>query len=302
MGTAQPSIFVEGHRNHYALEYEVRAGARDADIRTALAALMPMAGSTDTFAPRLVVGFGADLWARLVPQSQPDGLRTFETIKGWRGTRAIATQRDIWVWIQGPHHDDNFDRALAVQRALSPIAEVKLDQAGFVYRDSRDLNGFVVGSANPKEDARFDVALVPRDRPGGGGSYVLTQRWAHDLDSFNALPVAEQERVIGRTKADNVELEGDVMPADSHVSRTDVSENGVALKIYRRSFPYGGVGEKGLYFIAFACDLHRITAQLERMYGVTDDAIHDRLTEFSQALTGSYWFVPSLEDLSAAVG
>jgi putative iron-dependent peroxidase len=115
----------------------------------------------------------------------------------------------------------------------------------------------------------------------------------HDSDAFLALPEPEQERVIGRTKPDSIELEGDAMPPDSHVSRTDVSVDGVPQKIYRRSVPFGSVGEHGLYFLAFACDLRRFEIQLRRMFGVADDGEHDRLIEFSKPTTGSYWFAPS---------
>jgi putative iron-dependent peroxidase len=124
----------------------------------------------------------------------------------------------------------------------------------------------------------------------------------HDLDAFNAMPQAEQEQVIGRTKPDSIELEGDAMPASSHVSRTDVSEDGVALKIYRRSAPFGSVGRHGLYFLAFSCDPHRFDVQLRRMFGVSGDGEHDRLIEFSEPVSGSYWFAPSIEDLAGLPG
>ncbi len=104
--------------------------------------------------------------------------------------------------------------------------------------------------------------------------------------------------MIGRTKADSIELEGDAMPATSHVSRTDVKLNGVAQKIYRRSVPFGGVAEHGLYFLAFSCDLARFDVQLRRMFGVSDDGLRDRLTEFSRPVTGSYWFAPAADELA----
>jgi len=108
--------------------------------------------------------------------------------------------------------------------------------------------------------------------------------------------------VIGRTKLDAVELTKDVMPADAHVSRTDLNVNGEALKIYRRSKPYGTVLEHGLYFVGFSQSLHRLSLQLDSMYGLTADGIGDRLTDFSQAVTSSYWFVPSISHLDEALG
>ena len=130
----------------------------------------------------------------------------------------------------------------------------------------------------------------------------MTQQWVHDLPKFTALEVATQEAVVGRTKVEDIELEGEAMPADSHVSRTDVTEDGVAMKVYRRSSPYGGVREHGLYYVALACDLYRFDIQLRRMYGLTDDKLHDRLIEFSRAVTGAYWYVPGTGDLEAAFG
>ena len=99
-----------------------------------------------------------------------------------------------------------------------------------------------------------DAALVPDGETSAGGAFVVTQKWVHDLPKFEALPVGDQERVTGRTKPDSIELEGDAMPPDSDVSRTDVKLHGTALKIFRRSAPFGGAGEKALYFIAFSCD------------------------------------------------
>lgn len=121
------------------------------------------------------------------------------------------------------------------------------------------------------------------------------------MAEFNTLSEEEQERVIGRTKPDSIELTGDAMPADSHVSRTDVKQDSVALKIYRRSFPFGGANEHGLYFLAFSCDPLRFDIMLKRMYGTAGDGLKDRLTEYSEAVTGSYWFEPSFEDLNNAL-
>ena len=114
--------------------------------------------------------------------------------------------------------------------------------------------------------------------------------------------MSEQEGVVGRTKAGSVELEGDAMPATSHVSRTDVKIDGVAQAIYRRSQPFGTAAAHGLHFVAFACDPHRVGIQLERMFGTSGDGLHDRLVEFSRATTGSYWMVPNEDDLRAALG
>ncbi len=293
MATPQSGIFTEGTQAHYALEFTAIPGAAD----RALSGAVRRARTDALQSAQCVAAFSGTVWSRLGGVT-PSALRPFEKIGASPGPVAPAIQRDILFWLHGAAHDDVFDAALAVGRAMAPVAEAALDLRGFVYHDSRDLTGFVDGSANPKGDDRQAAALVPGG-PGAGGAYVLTQQWVHDLESFNALDVSAQEGVIGRTKPDSIELEGDAMPANSHVSRTDVKVDGVAMKIYRRSFPYGSVAAKGLYFLAFACDIERFDVQLRRMHGVDGDGLHDRLTEFSAAVTGSYWFAPSEEDLAA---
>lgn len=176
-----------------------------------------------------------------------------------------------------------------------------LEQHGYLFRDSRDLTGFIDGTANPKEDARRDVALVPEGKPGAAGSFVLAQQWVHDLTSFHAMDETDQERVIGRTKPDSIELSGDAMPLDSHVSRTDLKKDGVGVKIYRRSAPFGGVLEHGLYFWGFAGELERFDLMLASMFGTTGDGLHDRLIEYSRATTGAYYFAPSQPGLNDAI-
>jgi putative iron-dependent peroxidase len=164
-----------------------------------------------------------------------------------------------------------------------------------VYRDSRDLTGFVDGTENPPVEEAHDVAIVPSGQKGAGGSHVVAMRWVHDLTSFHALTRAEQEGTIGRTKPDSVEL--DDKPATAHISRVVIEEDGEELEIYRRSVPYGRVAELGLYFIAFSADPSRYHKMLARMFGTTSDGVHDRLTDFTRPVSGSFYFAPSLDAL-----
>jgi putative iron-dependent peroxidase len=295
MGQPQQGIFSEGATAFHFLEYTV-AGGDIAALRHALHELL-----VDPPGVELVVAFGPDLLRRLAPEIAPAGFAGLAPLDGGE-FQMPATQRDMLVWVKGAALDAVFERVLQVQRTLGPLAELCLDIRGFQYKDSRDLIGFVDGSANPKGDARQLAACVPADSPGAGGSFVLSQQWVHKLETFNALPVPEQERVVGRTKLDSIELEGEAMPADSHVSRTDVEVEGVAQKVWRRSAPYGDAGVHGLYYLAFACEQQRFQVQLERMYGLSDDGLHDRIIEFSDAVTGSYWFAPCQEDLEALAG
>lgn len=302
MGKAQEGIFEEGNSHHYFLEYDAADGAGASAIREQLrAALSTPPGVSEGCESHQVVGFGDSLWRELAPDRVPDALRPFRPIEGVSGHRAPATQHAIWFWIHGDRYDETFARALWVHGALRGAASLALEERGFRYRDSRDLTGFVDGTANPQGDERQAAALIPDGGRGAGGSFVLTQRWIHDLPGFHRLPVVEQERVIGRTKPDSEELKGDAMPRDSHVSRTDLKKGGVALELYRRSAPIGTVGEHGLYFLAFARDPERFQLLLESMLGASGDGVHDRLMDFSKATSGSLYFAPSQADLEAAL-
>ena len=300
--TPQHAIFDESARYHRFLEYRVEGELDRGRAARAVASALNAARSSVDRPARIVVAFGHRLWSALAPTSVPSDLRDFATIRGVDGHIAPATQCDLWVWLQGDGEDENVARTLALHAALRDAFELALEQAGFTYFESRDLIDFEDGTANPKDDdARTEAAVVP-DGPGAGGSIVLVQRWVHDLDKFAALDVAAQEAVIGRTKADSIELEGDDMPPDSHVSRTDVKKDGVAMKVYRRSAPYATLARHGLYFLAFARAQERHQIQLDRMFGVSGDGLHDRLIEFSRADTGSYVFVPGERALAEAIG
>ena len=300
--TPQRAIFDEAARYHRFLEYRADGEVDRGRAARAVAAALAAARSSVDRPARIVVAFGRRLWSALAPDSVPSDLRDFETIRGVDGHVAPATQCDLWIWLQGDGEDEIVARTLALHRALRGDFALALEQPGFTYFASRDLIDFEDGTANPEDEAgRIEAAVVP-EGPGAGGSIVLVQRWVHDLDRFAALDVAAQEAVIGRTKADSIELEGDDMPPDSHVARTDVTRDGVALKVYRRSAPYATLARHGLYFLAFARARERHQIQLERMFGVSGDGLHDRLIEFSRADTGSYLFAPGERTLADALG
>ena len=298
----QRAIFDESARYHRFLEYRVRGELDPGRAASAVASALQAARSSVDRPARIVVAFGRRLWSALAPSSVPSDLRDFETIRGVDGHVAPATQCDLWIWLQGDGEDENVARTLALHAALRDDFELALEQPGFTYFESRDLIDFEDGTANPEDDdARTEAAVVPGG-PGAGGSIVLVQRWVHDLDKFAALDVAAQEAVIGRTKADSIELEGDALAPDSHVARTDVTKDGVAMKVYRRSAPYATLARHGLYFLAFARARERHQIQLDRMFGVAGDGLHDRLIEFSRADTGSYLFAPGERALAEAIG
>lgn len=288
MTQPQTSIFAEQSSSFHHLEYTFKQDVYLSDIQTALKLATQKVDSS----VHVVTALGPSAKNTLLPHIELSDFQEFSEINSPHGKKAKATQGELLFWIHSEDASLTFEQALHIQQSLAKIAETQLDISGFQYRDNRDLIGFVDGTANPKEDARQLAALIPEGQPGAGGAYVLSQKWCHDLKGFNKMPVPEQEAVVGRTKVEDVELEGDAMPANSHVSRTDVS----GMKIYRRSSPFGNASEHGLYFLAFACEQQRFATQLQRMYGIPD-GVTDRLIDYSDAVTGAYWFAPSQTDL-----
>ena len=140
------------------------------------------------------------------------------------------------------------------------------------------------------------VATIPDGEPGAAGTVLLYQQWQHQTSEWEALPDDAQERVMGRTKADSTEFAEDVMPADSHVSRTTVDEDGEERKIFRRNTAYGNVTTHGTVFVGFSADQQRLDRMLRRMAGA-EDGLRDALTRYTTPLTGAYYFVPSLQAL-----
>ena len=245
----------------------------------------------------LVVGFRPSLWARVAPQEMPAGVTDFERdVRGVDGYTMPATQHDLWVWVAGHAYHTVFDVAREAIAALAPIARLAAEVAGWTYKESRDLTGFIDGTENPPLSEAPEVALVPDGSAGAGGSVVLVQQWMHDAAAFEALAIEEQEKVIGRTKETSTELAEEVRGAQSHVSRTVIEEHGVEQHIFRRNTPFGTATEHGTMFIGFSCDQHRLARMLARMAGA-EDGIRDALTRYTTAVSGAYYFVPSVEAL-----
>lgn len=297
MNTPQKGIFKEGTTAFSYLEYKLNISSDTIKLKKALKTISDLSSEDVS----VVICFGKKAWNWVNPKWTPEKLEDYIEVKGRSEYSMPSTQRDLFFWINSDKKDDNFDAARAIQKALKDIANLELDQDGFRYHDSRDLSGFIDGTENPQEDERYPIACVDEGKPGARGSYVFSQKWIHDLEAFHALPEKLQEKIIGRTKPDSIELKDDDMPEDSHVSRADAKVDGVAMKIYRRSTPYGNVNEHGLFFLSFACDPYRVQIQLERMTGATEDKIHDKLMEYSKPVTGSYWFAPSIEDLNEII-
>jgi porphyrinogen peroxidase len=297
MALPQFGIFAQGTIAHQFFEWDLRP---DQDLGYVAQVLGRLRGpAVAAGGVNLVVGFGSDLWRALAPAHAPPDLGPFQTVGTVGGHHLPARQHDVWLWINGSSRDVVFEHARAAAKGVDDVAMLAAEQACFVHRDSRDLTGFIDGTANPQLLEAPIAALVPDGQPGAGGSHVIAIRWVHDLAAFEALPVHDQEKVFGRTKLLSRELEGDAKPPNAHIARVEIhDEKGEELPIYRRSVPYGTVAEHGLYFVAFSADRARYDKMLGRMFGTAGDGIHDRLVDFSRPVSGGYYFAPPLSLLA----
>ena len=292
MITPQNGIFAQGTHCHYFLELDVREGIGP---KRALASFRRLrAPDVSAGGVNFVIAFGANYWRAIAPDQAPADLGPFTDVSGTSGKTAPAKQHDVWIWINGSTPDVAFEHARSAWLAVRDAATLASEQPCFVYRDSRDLTGFIDGTANPEPLDAPNIALIPPGQPGGGGSHVLVMRWVHDLEAFHALPVSEQEQIVGRTKPDSVKLKGEQRHPKGHLARVQGDEDGPEIEIYRRSVPYGTVAEHGLYFVAFSAERSRYDQMLSRMFGAAGDGLHDRLTEFSRPVSAAYYFAPSL--------
>lgn len=248
------------------------------------------------------VGIGSEFWDVLSPERRPAGLHPFESLTA-DGRSAPGTGGDLLFHIVSRRHDLNFELALRLRGELGDAAEVLDEVHGFRYLDRRDLTGFIDGTENPTGRDRAAAALIGAEDPDfAGGSYVFTQRYVHNLKKWAALHTTDQERVIGRRKRDSKELSVKSKPPTAHISRVTIEEAGTELKIVRHSFPYGTVSEAGLFFIAYCRNLDIPERMLRRMMGTAEDGLHDKLMEFSTAVSGATFFAPSLKVLKSLAG
>ncbi|MBN9168524.1 MAG: Dyp-type peroxidase, partial [Microbacterium sp.] len=247
-----------------------------------------------------VVGIGADLWDRMYGLPRPQGLHPFVPLQGPKHS-APATPGDLLVHLRARHMDSCFELARHVTARLAGLAVVVDEVHGFKYFDERDLLGFVDGTENPEGQDASDAVLIGDEDPlHAGGSYVIVQKYLHDMAAWNALSVEEQERVIGRTKLDDIEMPDDVKPANSHLALNVIEdEHGVQRQIMRDNMPFGSVGdgEFGTYFIGYAATPDVIEQMLRNMFLGNPPGTYDRILDFSTAHTGSLYFVPTVEFL-----
>ena len=304
MSTPQSAIVPEAgnHASFFIFDMARDSAARQALARAAagLPALLNELGRDDPAAALVgSVAFGAEYWELLHPAGAPPGLAPFREIHGVKS--APATGGDVLVHVHSNRHDLNFEVLRRFFEPLRQHARVLEEVHGFQYLDSRDLTGFIDGTENPKGEARAAVALIGDEAARfAGGSHVLTQRYVHRLRDWQRLAVEEQEKIIGRTKPDSVELPAEEKPPTAHISRVVIEEDGEELEIVRHSMPYGEVaGEAGLFFLAYSKERRIFDRMLERMFGAAGDGLHDHLMDYTEPRSGAYFFAPSLEMLQS---
>jgi putative iron-dependent peroxidase len=282
MSTIQAGIAARVPAHGRYLSLALRPGTDDA-VRPVLRALAAQADGLHT-----VVGLGATLVARL--DAAVPGLRSFSAPPASR-VDLPATPAELWLWLRG--EDDPgalLQRGRALARLLAPAFDVTHELAAFRHQDGRDLTGYEDGTENPTGRDMVDTIGVQGQGPGlDGGSFVAVQQWEHALDRFDRFDRTTQDRMVGRRRDDNVEL--DDAPPSAHVQRTAQESFSPEAFVVRRSMPWAEAARCGLLFTAFATGFDAFEAQLARMAGVEDGVVDD-LFRFSQPVTGAYFWCP----------
>lgn len=246
----------------------------------------------------MVIGIGSGLVQKL--KQSIEGLRPFPALSG-PGCDVPSTQSDIWCWLRGTDRGDITHAGRSISKALEPAFRRDRLVDGFMYRDSRDLSGYIDGTENPTGGEAVEAAIVDGAGAGlDGGSFVAVQQWVHDLDYFKSMPQSEQDNIFGRRVSDNEEM--DDAPPSAHVKRTAQESFDPEAFVVRRSMPWADASGEGLVFVAFGASLYAYDALLRRMVG-EEDGITDGLFRFSRPVSGSYFWCPPVAgeklDLSA---
>jgi porphyrinogen peroxidase len=250
-----------------------------------------------------IMGIGSEAWDRLFGSPRPAMLHPFREIRGEKH-HAVSTAGDLLFHIRAKRMDLCFELETHIIAhlgdAVSPVDEVQ----AFRYFEARDLIGFVDGTENPRGQAAIDAVLIGDEDPAfAGGSYVIVQKYLHDMNGWNALSTEAQERIIGREKLSDIELDDSVKPTSAHNALTVITEDGKEVKILRDNMPFGrpAQGEFGTYFIGYSRSPRPTEQMLENMFVGRPPGNYDRLLDFSRAVTGNLFFVPSatfLEDVT----
>jgi len=281
----------------------VRQGSED-EVRDVLADLSGLVRAVRFRAPEsgliCVTGIGAELWDRVYDVPRPAGLHPFRELQG-AVHHAPSTPGDLVFHIRAERFDLCFELAQHIGQRLSERADVVDETHGFRYFDERDLLGFVDGTESPVDEAAASVVYVGDEDPAhAGGSYLIVQKYTHDLQTWNSLSVESQELVIGRRKLDDIELSDADKPSNSHVALNTITDaDGSQRQIVRENMPFGSVGDgvAGTYFIGYAATPDVIEEMLENMFIGKPEGNYDRILDFSTAITGTLFYIPTADFL-----
>jgi putative iron-dependent peroxidase len=289
-------FLVLGVRNDPASCAGVRAVCGDVD------ALTRSVGARDTQGNlSCAVGFGSAAWDHLFGQPRPLGLHAFREMRAEART-APSTPGDLWLHIRAERPDLCYELAAQIMARLSGMVTSVDETHGFRYFDDRDLTGFVDGTENPVGVEKLDATVIGEEDPRfAGGSYVMVQKYVHNMPAWHKLSTETQEGIIGRTKLDDIELSESDKPAYAHNALTTLVEDGNEIKILRHNMPYGNVsgGEAGTYFVGYARSLHPLEAMLEAMVIGRPPGNYDRLLDYTRPVSGTNFFVPSVQFLAS---
>ena len=250
-----------------------------------------------------IMGIGSDAWDRLFGSPRPAELHPFREFRS--GSRhAVSSPGDLIFHIRAKNMDLCFELATQIMARLEGAVTTADEVHGFRFFDERDLLGFVDGTENPTGGAADDAVFIGDEDPAfAGGSYVIVQKYLHNLDAWNKLPTETQEKIIGRSKVSDIELDDSIKPTSAHNALTVIEENGREIKILRDNMPFGrpGNAEFGTYFIGYSRSPRTIEQMLENMFIGRPRGNYDRILDFSTAVTGGLFFVPTatcLDDVS----
>ena len=305
MATTQPAVLNRDMGQH---QWYVHLSRLDgADMGVIKSAVQQLRKDCADKGINLVIGLGPTLLADLT-DDVPNDFQAYETFVSTDGSgkEAKGTQEELLFWLNSEKRDEVWKAQWDAREALKGHMKVARETMTFIFGDSLDLSGFKDGTGNPEPERDVEVAIVPDGEAGAGGSFIIAQRWVHDLEAFNLLPVEEQEKVFGRTKADSTRLSP--QPPPSHLSHVELREGKTGNdstpkrnEMSRRSTPYAfHDGTVGLYFMGFCKSQAPLRERMRAMYGL-DGGVRDRLTSYSNPASGAFYFAPSVETLDAAL-
>lgn len=243
-----------------------------------------------------VVGIGSRAWDRLYGQPRPAELHELPVFAGDRH-KSVTTKGDLLFHIRAERMDLCFELEAQIMARLDAAVTVADEVQGFRYFDARDVLGFVDGTENPTGPDATDAVLVDDDGEFNGGTYVIVQKYLHDMTGWNALTSEQQELAIGRRKLSDIELSDEEKPSNSHVALNTID----GKEILRDNMPFGrpAYGEFGTYFIGYAKTPSVTEQMLENMFVGSPAGNHDRILDFSTAVTGVLFYVPTADFLES---